>query len=170
MPRAAVDTEYLSDVWTRIESVLSEQKVAKYKVAEKCGFERKTLINRSNINLTYFARLCEVLNVSADFFLFGLEKDKEKTCVAAYSPDKDYKDMPAQKEIIKEAKKLMSYHGNNISVNNKCGISAQKELMTLANDFGLLHREDVVEIIENCRDYTEGQQKIMQVYDMVYMN
>ena len=42
--------------------------------------------------------------------------------------------------------------------------------MTLANDFGLLHREDVVEIIENCRDYTEGQQKIMQVYDMVYMN
>lgn len=46
----------------------------------------------------------------------------------------------------------------------------RKDLKVLADDFGLLHREDVVEIIENCRDYTEGQQKIMQVYDMVYMN
>lgn len=169
MARSAMDIEFLSDVWTRIDSVLSEQKVAKYMVAEKCGFERKTLINRSNINLTYFARLCEVLNVSADFFLFGLEKDKEKTCVAAYSPDKDYKDMPAQREIIKEAKKLMSYHGNNISINNRCGISAQKELMTLANDFGLLHRKDVVEIIEKCKSYAEGQEKIMGVYTAVYM-
>ena len=126
-----MNTEFLSDVWTRIDSVFSEQKVAKYKVAEKCGFERKTLISRSNINLTYFARLCEVLNVSADFFLFGLEKDKEKTCVAAYSPDKNYKDMPTQREIIKEAKKMMKYKGNDISINNRCGISAQKELMIL---------------------------------------
>ena len=76
--------------------------------------------------------------------------------------------MPTQKEIIKEAKKLMRKH--NISVNNLLGISAQKELMTLADDFGLLHREDVVEIIETCGNYAEGQQKIMQVYDMVYMN
>ena len=167
MARSAMDTEFLSDVWTRIDSVFSEQKVAKYKVAEKCGFERKTLISRSNINLTYFARLCEVLNVSADFFLFGLEKDKEKTCVAAYSPDKNYKDMPTQKEIIKEAKKLMRKH--NISVNNLLGISAQKELMTLADDFGLLHREDVVEIIETCGNYAEAQQKIIRVYEEVYL-
>ncbi len=41
MARAAVDTEYLSDVWTRINSVLSEQKVAKNEIAKKCGFERK---------------------------------------------------------------------------------------------------------------------------------
>lgn len=111
MARSAMDTEFLSDVWTRIDSVFSEQKVAKYKVAEKCGFERKTLLNRSNINLTYFARLCEELNVSADFFLFGLEKDKEKTCVAAYSPDKNYKDMPTQREIYAEGQqKIMGVY------------------------------------------------------------
>lgn len=137
MARAMVDAEYLSDVWTRINSVFSEQKVAKYKVAKKCGFDRKTLIARRNLSITYFARLCEELNVSADFFLFGLEKDKEKTNAATYIPDKCYKDMPTQKEIIKEAKKLMVKH--NISVNNMLGISAQKELMTLADDFGLLH-------------------------------
>lgn len=163
MARAMVDAEYLSDVWTRINSVFSEQKVAKYKVAKKCGFDRKTLIARRNLSITYFARLCEELNVSADFFLFGLEKDKEKTNAATYIPDKCYKDMPTQKEIIKEAKKLMRKH--NISVNNLLGISAQKELMTLADDFGLLHREDVVEIIETCRNYAEAQQKIIRVYE-----
>lgn len=167
MARAMVDAEYLSDVWTRINSVFSEQKVAKYKVAKKCGFDRKTLIARRNLSITYFARLCEELNVSADFFLFGLEKDKEKTNAATYIPDKCYKDMPTQKEIIKEAKKLMVKH--NISVNNMLGISAQKELMTLADDFGLLHREDVQDIIKSCRNYTEGQQKIMRVYEAVYL-
>ena len=75
--------------------------------------------------------------------------------------------MPTQKEIIKEAKKLMRKH--NISVNNLLGISAQKELMTLADDFGLLHREDVQEIIENCKTYKEGHKKIVKVYEEVYM-
>lgn len=167
MSRLTADTEYLSDVWTRINSVFAKQKVAKYKVAKKCGFDRKTLIARRNISITYFARLCEELNVSADFFLFGLEKEKEKTNVATYIPDKCYKDMPTQKEIIKEAKKLMVKH--NISVNNLLGISAQKELMTLADDFGLLHREDVQKIIENCKTYEEGHKKIMKVYEEVYM-
>ncbi len=169
MARAAVDAEYLSDVWTRINSVFSEQKVAKYKVAKKCGFDRKTLIARRNLSITYFARLCEELNVSADFFLFGLAKTKERTNIATYSPDKCYKDMPTQREIMKTAKKLMNYKGRDIPVNNLLGISAQKDLMTLANDFGLLHREDVREIIGNCRDYAEGQQKIMRVYTAVYM-
>jgi len=167
MARAVVDAEYLSDVWTRINSVFSEQKVSKKEIAKQCGFDRKTLIAQRNISITYFARLCEELNVSADFFLFGVEKDKEKTNAATYIPDKCYKDMPTQKEIIKEAKKLMAKH--NISVNNMLGISAQKELMTLADDFGLLHREDVVEIIETCRNYAEGQQKIMRVYEAVYL-
>lgn len=36
MARPTADTEYLSDVWTRINSVFAEQKVAKYKVAKKC--------------------------------------------------------------------------------------------------------------------------------------
>lgn len=105
MSRSAMDTEFLSDVWTRIDSVFSEQKVAKYKVAEKCGFERKTLISRANINLTYFARICEELNVSADFFLFGLEKDKEKTCVAAYSPEKIIRICLHNKRLSKKLKK-----------------------------------------------------------------
>lgn len=167
MSRLTADTEYLSDVWTRINSVFAEQKVAKCKVAKKCGFDRKTLIARRNISITYFARLCEELNVSADFFLFGLEKDKEKTNAATYIPDKCYKDMPTQKEIIKEAKKLMVKH--NISVNNLLGISAQKELMTLADDFGLLHREDIRKIIETCKNYEAGHKEIMQIYEEVYM-
>ena len=169
MGKLKVDHEYLSDVWTRIDSVLSEQKVARYKIAEKCGFDRKILCNRSNITLTYFARLCEELNVSADFFLFGLEKDKEKTNKAAYSPDKCYEDMPTQREIIKEMKKMMKYKGNDFSINNLLGISAQRDLMTLADDFGLLQREDVQEIIESCKSYEEGQQKIMRVYETVYL-
>lgn len=167
MARAMVDAEYLNDVWTRINSVFSEQKVSKKGIAKQCGFDRKILSANTNICITYFARLCEELNVSADFFLFGLEKEKEKTNVATYIPDKCYKDMLTQKEIIKEAKKLMRKH--NISVNNLLGISAQKELMTLADDFGLLHREDVVEIIETCRNYAEAQQKIIRVYEEVYL-
>lgn len=167
MSRLTADTEYLSDVWTRINSVFAEQKVAKCKVAKKCRFDRKTLIARRNISITYFARLCEELNVSADFFLFGLEKDKEKTNAATYIPDKCYKDMPTQKEIIKEAKKLMVKH--NISVNNLLGISAQKELMTLTDDFGLLHREDIRKIIETCKNYEAGHKEIMQIYEEVYM-
>ena len=167
MARAMVDAEYLSDVWTRINSVFSEQKVSKKGIAKQCGFDRKILSANTNICITYFARLCEELNVSADFFLFGLEKEKEKTNVATYIPDKCYKDMLTQKEIIEEAKKLMRKH--NISVNNLLGISAQKELMTLADDFGLLHREDVVEIIETCGNYAEAQQKIIRVYEEVYL-
>ena len=111
MARAVVDAEYLSDVWTRINSVFSEQKVSKKEIAKQCGFDRKTLITQRNISITYFARLCEELNVSADFFLFGLEKDKEKTCVAAYSPDKNYKDMPTQREIYAEGQqKIMGVY------------------------------------------------------------
>ena len=70
---------------------------------------------------------------------------------------------------MKTAKKLMNYKESDISVNYLLGISAQKELMTLADDFGLLHREDVRETIENCKSYAEGQQKIMRVYETVYM-
>lgn len=41
--------------------------------------------------------------------------------------------------------------------------------MTLADDFRLLHRRDVQEIIENCKSYEEGHQKIMRVYEAVYL-
>lgn len=45
----------------------------------------------------------------------------------------------------------------------------KKDLKTLAKDFGLLQREEVQEIIESCKSYAEGQQKIMRVYTTVYM-
>lgn len=45
----------------------------------------------------------------------------------------------------------------------------KKELKTLARDFGLLQRKEVQDIIENCKSYAEGQQKIMRVYTTVYM-
>ncbi len=45
----------------------------------------------------------------------------------------------------------------------------KRDLKTLARDFRLLHREDVQEIIETCKSYSEGQQKIMRVYEAVYL-
>lgn len=46
----------------------------------------------------------------------------------------------------------------------------KKELKVLADDFGLLRRKEVQEIIENCISYAEGQRKIMGVYEAVYMH
>lgn len=45
----------------------------------------------------------------------------------------------------------------------------KKELKVLADDFGLLHWEDVQEIIETCKSYEEGQKRIMKVYTAVYI-
>lgn len=45
----------------------------------------------------------------------------------------------------------------------------RKELKTLADDFGLLHRDDVRQIIAECKSYAEGQRKIMEIYDRAYM-
>ncbi len=55
--------------------------------------------------------------------------------------------------------------------NSVRAISGQekKELKVLAGDFGLLHREDIQEIIETCGSYEEGQKRIMRVYTAVYM-
>lgn len=49
-----------------------------------------------------------------------------------------------------------------------CG-QEKKDLKVLADDFRLLHREDVQKIIETCESYDEGQKKIMKVYAAVYM-
>ncbi len=46
----------------------------------------------------------------------------------------------------------------------------RKDLKILADDFGLLYRGDVQDIIETCKSYSEGQQKIMRVYTTVYLN
>ena len=45
----------------------------------------------------------------------------------------------------------------------------KKELITLADDFCILNRADVQEIINTCKSYAEGQQKIMRVFETVYM-
>ena len=45
----------------------------------------------------------------------------------------------------------------------------KKDLQVLADDFGLLHRKDVQDIIQSCKNYSEGQQKIMRVYTAVYL-
>ena len=45
----------------------------------------------------------------------------------------------------------------------------KNDLKTLADDFGLLQRNDIQEIIQNCKTYEEGQRKIMKVYTKVYI-
>lgn len=45
----------------------------------------------------------------------------------------------------------------------------KKDLQVLADDFGLLHRQDVQDIIQSCKSYSEGQQKILRVYAAVYL-
>lgn len=45
----------------------------------------------------------------------------------------------------------------------------RKDLKILADDFGLLYRKEVQDIIATCKSYAEGQQKIMRVYEAVYM-
>lgn len=45
----------------------------------------------------------------------------------------------------------------------------KKGLKVLADDFGLLHRQDVQDIIQSCKSYSEGQQKLMRVYSAVYL-
>jgi predicted CopG family antitoxin len=45
----------------------------------------------------------------------------------------------------------------------------KRELTVLANDFSLLERKDVQEIIKTCKSYVEGQREIMRIYTAVYM-
>lgn len=45
----------------------------------------------------------------------------------------------------------------------------KKELKVLADDFGLLHRKDIQELINTCNSYTEGHRGIMAIYNQVYM-
>lgn len=45
----------------------------------------------------------------------------------------------------------------------------KRDLKTLADDFCLLDREDVKNIIETCKSYAEGQRAIMRIYMSVYM-
>lgn len=69
----------LDGFWDRVDEEILRQNKSKKQVAEKCSFDRKTLIrpNQSNryMRVVYFARLCAELNVSADYLLFGKRKE-----------------------------------------------------------------------------------------------
>lgn len=45
----------------------------------------------------------------------------------------------------------------------------KRELKVLACDFGLFERQDVKEIIQTCKSYSDGQRKILEVYNRVYL-
>ncbi len=51
----------------------------------------------------------------------------------------------------------------------KISTQDKRDLQVLADDFGLLHRKDVQDIIQNSRSYSEGQQKILRIYAAVYL-
>lgn len=57
--------------------------------------------------------------------------------------------------------------GKHLCRQEKC------ELRVLADDFGLLERQDVKEtvkeIIQTCKSYHEGQRKILEIYNRVYL-
>lgn len=59
--------------WDRIDKEIYQQNRTKTDIADQCGFDRKILSSNGNLSLPYFARLCSVLNVSADYLLFGKE-------------------------------------------------------------------------------------------------
>lgn len=45
----------------------------------------------------------------------------------------------------------------------------KRELQVLADDFYLSERKDVQKVIETCKDYADGHDKIMMIYDKVYL-
>lgn len=74
---AEQDTVLIDGFWDRIDEEINKQNRSKLQVAKKCRFDRKTLYRpKSNryMCIVYFARLCTVLNVSADYLLFGEER------------------------------------------------------------------------------------------------
>lgn len=64
---------FVEGFWERLDDEIYKQNRTKKDVAKQCGFDRKVLIrtDHNNIYLPYFARLCSVLHVSADYLLFG---------------------------------------------------------------------------------------------------
>ena len=63
--------------------------------------------------------------------------------------------------------KMVAQCSSKVSVKKFMNKWEKKDLETLADDFGLLQRNDVQEIIQNCKTYAEGQRKIMRVYTKV---
>lgn len=55
------------------------------------------------------------------------------------------------------------------SISRTMSSQDRKDLQVLADDFRLSNRTDVQDIIQSCKSYSEGQQKIMRVYTTVYL-
>lgn len=66
-------------------------------------------------------------------------------------------------------RKRVAQCSSKVSVKKFMNKWEKKDLETLADDFGLLQRNDVQEIIQNCKTYAEVQRKIMRVYTKVYL-
>lgn len=66
-------------------------------------------------------------------------------------------------------RKRVAQCSSKVSVKKFMNKWEKKDLETLADDFGLLQRNDVQEIIQNCKTYAEGQRKIMRVHTKVYL-
>lgn len=62
---------WVNGLWDRINDEIYRQEKTKKDIAERCGFERKSLNGYNNPSLPIFALLCKELNVSADYLLFG---------------------------------------------------------------------------------------------------
>lgn len=65
---------WINGLWDRINDEIYTQNKLKKDIAEKWGFERKTLQGYNNPSLPILASLCKELNVSADYLLFGKSK------------------------------------------------------------------------------------------------
>lgn len=68
----------MDDVWERIDAEIRIQKLSKKEVTNRCGFDRKNLFGHRNMGILYFAKLCKVLNISADYLLFGNDWETEE--------------------------------------------------------------------------------------------
>ena len=70
--------DMVDDVWDRIDEEIRKQNLNKKEVPKRCGFDRKNLFGHRNMRIMYFAKLCEVLNISADYLLFGNDWEMEE--------------------------------------------------------------------------------------------
>ncbi|RKJ62081.1 helix-turn-helix domain-containing protein [Roseburia sp. 1XD42-69] len=62
---------WINGLWDRIYDEIYRQGKTKKDIAERCGFGRKNLLGYNTPSIPVFALLCNELNVSADYLLFG---------------------------------------------------------------------------------------------------
>ena len=74
----AADILNLNGFWDRVDDEIRQQNKTKHEVAEKCGFEANALIEHRNMPISYLKQLCEVLNISADYLLYGNDWELEE--------------------------------------------------------------------------------------------